>query len=266
MRKHPLIAALIAVLALAGVFALGWQTRKAWHERRPDPIGMTDHPCTAQGDPMGAAAADDWAGLCIYRADNAALRAGGKTPRVVLIGDSITALWPPDPAINAANRGIGGQTSGQVLLRFRPDAIDLRPGAIHILAGINDLAGGGGPVAPDSYQGNVLAMLDLASANDIPVILGTMPPVRAFRSKPGLRPGPWVDRMNAWLRATAAAHGVELADYAAVLAAPDGSPRTDLLRDEVHPTPAGYAAMEAVLSRAIANVEASRSTPGPARR
>lgn len=216
---------------------------------------MTDTPCTATGEPVTGRAGDDWAGLCHFRAANRALMASGQRPDVVLIGDSLTRGWAKiDPqrfAGGRVNRGIGGQTSQQVLLRFGADVVALRPRAVHILVGTNDVAGNTGPTTLDNTQANIAAMVAIARANGIVPVLATVPPASDFYWASGLPPGPWIGRLNAWLRAYARDNGIALADYAAVLADPDGTRRPALYADGAHPGAAGYAAMVPVFDAAV---------------
>ena len=191
--------------------------------------------------------AADWAYLCYYHADNAALRQGPR-PDVVFIGDSITRNWITiDPAFFArgrrADRGISAQTSAQMLLRFGPDGIALRPRVIHLMAGTNDIAANPGGLAVESYKANITAMADLAKANGIVLVIGAIPPADRFPWRPAMKPAEDIRDLNLWLRDFAAARGAFFIDYHAALAAPDGAPREGLTRDGVHPTADGYKLM-----------------------
>lgn len=249
MRVRPLTLLLIALLAAGAL----WLALHSGGSVPREPVGMTESPCTSGGVPVTQVSGHDWAGLCYYRAQNAELRKTGVRPRVAMIGDSITQAWPGlyQPAGPFVGRGIPGQASGQVLLRFRQDAVDLRPQVIHLLVGINDVSGVAGPNAPDMYKANILDMLDIAGAAEIPVVIGTIPPARDFYWQPGLSPGSWVPQLNDWIRNTADQRGLVVADYYAVLANPDGSIREGLYKDGAHPSAAGYAAMRLVLFAAL---------------
>src|SRR5690606_23327793 len=181
---------------------------------------------------------------CRYQAANAAL-ADGPAPSVVFMGDSITEGWVDgDPALFAdgvVGRGIGGQTSPQMLVRFRQDVVALKPRVVHIMAGTNDIAGNTGPAQIRDFQNNVLAMLDIARANDIAVVLAGIPRSRRLYWRE-LDPRPLIRELNAWLRDTAAERGLVFVDYGAALADNDGGLRADLGNDGVHPNRAGYAA------------------------
>lgn len=200
--------------------------------------------------------AADWANLCRYEEANAALRTAVK-PSVVFMGDSITEGWVGgDPTLFAGGnvgRGIGGQTSPQMLVRFWQDVVALEPRAVHIMVGTNDIAGNTGPATVESYRANLLAMIALARANGIAVVLAAVPPSRRLYWRE-LDPRPWIRELNEWLRATAAQQGLEFVDYGTVLADAEGGLRADLGNDGVHPNRAGYAAMRPLAERAIAAV------------
>jgi lysophospholipase L1-like esterase len=198
--------------------------------------------------------ARDWADLCRYRADNAALTA---PPRVVLMGDSITDFWRQgDPALfdhGIVDRGISGQTSSQMLLRFWPDVIALQPRMVQILAGTNDIAGNTGPTTEQDYERNIMAMVTLARAHHIRVLLGSIPPAVSFWWTPHpYRPAAEIRRLNEWLRRYARASGAGFVDYYAHLSTPAGAFRPDLSNDGVHPNTNGYEAMTALLQAAVA--------------
>lgn len=200
--------------------------------------------------------ARDWANVCRFKAANAALLRGGQRPRIVLMGDSITENWRrADPALftsAVADRGIGGQTSAQMLLRFQTDVVALRPRIVHILAGTNDL---GSTLGDEYYLNNIKAMLDLAKANNIAVILGSIPP--SHRTMFGDDPTriPRIAQLNAALARMAADRKAVFVDYHAILADPSGRMREGLSNDDVHPTRAGYALMRPLLERAIARAD-----------
>lgn len=202
---------------------------------------------------MAEARARDWAGLCRYRADNAALNG---QPRVVLMGDSITDFWRQgDSALfksDVVDRGISGQTSSQMLVRFWPDVIALHPRIVQILAGTNDIAGNTGPSSEQDYENNIMAMVTLAQAHHIRVILGSMPPANTFWWSPHhYRPAAEIRHLNDWLRGYARASGAGFIDYYAHLATPTGAFRPHLSNDGVHPNEAGYGVMTGLLQGAI---------------
>ncbi|KMS51675.1 hypothetical protein V474_03325 [Novosphingobium barchaimii LL02] len=195
----------------------------------------------------------DWAGLCRYRAANAEQR-GKDAPDVVFLGDSITDNWIyGDPSLFSAkvlDRGISGQTSAQILLRFQADVIRLRPGTVHIMAGTNDILQDLGPTSDDAIIDNFVAMLDLAQVHKINVVIASILPISERSWQPQLKPGPRVVRLNQRLKALALSRKAKFLDYYSVLKDADGRLRTDLGNDGVHPNRTGYAAM-APLARSV---------------
>jgi len=183
--------------------------------------------------------------------------AAGET-RVVFMGDSITEGWHLDqsfPGKPYINRGISGQTSPQMVLRFRQDVIALQPKVVVILAGTNDIAGNTGPETLEQIEDNLASMTDLATSNHIQVVLCSILPAFDYPWQPGLTPAPKIDAINAWLRGYAAAKGVVYVDFhSAMKDARDGLP-AELSHDGVHPLPAGYAVMapltEAGIEKAV---------------
>ncbi|WP_205691981.1 SGNH/GDSL hydrolase family protein [Caulobacter soli] len=204
--------------------------------------------------------ANDWAYLCRYRDENPAL--AGARPRVVLIGDSITENWKQrDPSLfvdGVVDRGISGQTSPQMVLRFYQDVIALRPRVVHIMAGTNDIAGNTGPTRDEQFQNNIKAMVDLAQAHGIKVILASIPPAKAFYSRPGVRPAERIRAWNVWLRAYAVERGLTFVDYYPVLADPEGGLKPELGGDGVHPSRAGYERMDPLFTAALVQAEPRR--------
>jgi lysophospholipase L1-like esterase len=198
--------------------------------------------------------ARDWANLCRYRAENAALRAG--SVRVVFLGDSITEFWRPADrgffGSGIVNRGISGQTSPQMLLRFYADVIELHPKAVHILSGTNDLAGNTGPTSVQDFKNNIMAMTDIAISRGVKVILGSIPPCGSFPWAPQLMPARRIIELNSWLKRYAAERKLIYVDYHTALATADGSLRADLSHDGVHPHRGGYAIMKPLAEQAIA--------------
>ena len=200
----------------------------------------------------------DFGYLQYYRDANVALRAQPQSARrVVFFGDSITQSWTEfDPAFFAANgfagRGISGQTTPQMLVRFRQDVLSLSLLAVHILAGTNDIAENTGPYIPEDVQNNLMSMAELARLHGVRVILATITPAADYYWRPGLMPVPKIAAMNSWIRAYAAEQHLALADYHAVLGDGKGGMRPGPAIDGVHPSKAGYALMEKVAREAIA--------------
>jgi len=178
--------------------------------------------------------------------------------RVVFMGDSITAGWHFDgpggffPGKPYINRGISGQTTPQMLVRFRQDVIALKPKVVVILAGTNDIAGNTGPETLEQIEDNLASMADLATANHIRVVLCSVTPAFDFPWSPGKTPAPKVVALNAWIKAYAAEKGYVYVDYhSAMKDERDGLP-TALSHDGVHPLPAGYAVMTPLVEAGIA--------------
>lgn len=198
--------------------------------------------------------ARDWAGLCRYRDENAAIIASGDRPDVVFLGDSITENWVNgDPQLFSSKRvgrGIGGQTSAQMLLRFHGDVISLRPRVVHIMAGTNDIAGNAGPTSERAFQDNIAAMVELARAHRIRVVLASIPPAAKFMWRPQLKPVEQIIKLNNWLREYAVRERLDFVDYHAVLATTDGGLKPELSIDGVHPNRDGYAAMRSLAEQA----------------
>lgn len=199
----------------------------------------------------------DWPQLDRYRPANATLpSAAPNEARVVFYGDSITDAWGSNggtffPGKPYINRGISGQTTPQMLVRFRQDVIDLRPQAVVILAGTNDIAGNTGPMTPQMTEDNFRSMADLAKANNIRVIFASILPVADYPWRKGLEPAPKIRALNAWLSQYSASHALTYLDYYAAMADPDGGMKPGISIDGVHPNAKGYAIMEPLAQAAI---------------
>lgn len=188
----------------------------------------------------------DFANLARYRAEDLKL-GSGSTHRVVFIGDSITEGWKLEtsfPGKPYVNRGISGQTSSQILLRFRQDAIDLHPRVVVILAGTNDIAGNTGPTTLAQTEGNLESMAQLGRANHIAVVLCSVPPSVRYWWHPQLQnPAPRIAALNKWLEAYAAKEHIPYVNYYAAMKDAAGGYKPGLSADGVHPASAGYAVM-----------------------
>jgi lysophospholipase L1-like esterase len=205
---------------------------------------------------------NDWADLARYRAANDSIGApkAGES-RVVFMGNSITDSWarlfpaqfPGKPYVG---RGISGQTTPQMLVRFRQDVIALKPAVVVILAGTNDIAGNTGVSTLGMIEDNLRSMTEIAKANGIRVVLSSVLPVFDYPWKPGLEPAPKIVALNRWIRAYADSTGAVYLDYHTAMADERQGLRADLTRDGVHPTEAGYRIMaplaEAAIQRALA--------------
>lgn len=202
----------------------------------------------------------DWANLGRYREAN---RTAGK-PEVVFMGDSITDLWQQSqfggffPGKNYADRGISAQTTPQMLVRFRPDVITLKPRAVVILAGTNDIAGNTGPMSNEDIQGNLASMAELAKANGIKVVLASITPVSAYHvtppavPQPTRRPPERIRALNDWMKSYAAANDHVYLDYYSAMVDASGMLKAEFSSDDLHPNAAGYRAMAPLAEAAIA--------------
>jgi len=250
----------IAAILLAG--AAPAQTRVPGDPHADDPAGIVADPCPAGRTVENSggwamfqlhAMTRDYGQLCRYAAANRAL-AG--PVRVVFMGDSITDNWinldPGFWAEGRVDRGIGGQTTPQMLVRFRQDVLDVKPAAVHIMAGTNDVAGNTGAATMATVVGNVITMAELARAHGIRVVIASVPPAAAFPWSPGKDPRPQIAELNRRLKAYAVREGFTWADYGPALATAEGAMKPGLASDGVHPTAAGYRAMRPVAIAAVA--------------
>lgn len=205
---------------------------------------------------MGA----DWPQLGRYRDANAALAAAKPgEKRVVFYGDSITDNWgkyvkdaPFFPGKPYLNRGISGQTTPQMVVRFQQDVIHLKPAVVVILAGTNDLAGNTGLSTMEMIEDNLTSMAELAKANGIKVVFASVLPVSDYPWRKGLHPAEKVKALNAWMKQYAGAHEMVYLDYYSAMANAQGGLDPVLATDGVHPTLAGYAMMEPLVEKSIA--------------
>jgi lysophospholipase L1-like esterase len=254
------VLAPIVLVGLAGMATA--QTVVPGDPYAADPVGIVADPCPRHAEPADAAEWQIWrihlltrdfGQLCHYAAPNQEIR---KTPvRVVFLGDSITEGWKdadPDLFTNGlVDRGICGQTTSQMLVRFRQDVIALKPLAVHIMAGTNDVAGNTGPLTMTTIEGNIQTMAELARANGIKVLIASIPPAKAFSWNVAIKPAPQIAALNAWLKDYARLNRFTYVDYYAALAQPDGAMKPDLASDGVHPTRAGYALMRPIALSAV---------------
>jgi lysophospholipase L1-like esterase len=197
----------------------------------------------------------DWPWLGRYRDDNAKLIASGAKVDTVFLGDSITEGWARTDADFFAKgnvgRGISAQTTPQLLVRMHADVIALKPRTVHIMAGTNDIAHNTGPMTAQDSQNNLMAMCEIAKVHKLRIVLGSVPPASKYWWRPEATPKAAALALNEWMRGYAKQIGAKYADYAAVLTDASGNVKLDLAKDEVHPTPAGYAAMRPVAEAAL---------------
>jgi acyl-CoA thioesterase I len=229
-------------------------------------------PAVATGDSVAAASSDsvarrqraadsvfrnDYANFARFRDANAALPApAAGERRVVFMGNSITEGWAPlfatmFPGKPYIGRGIGGQTTPQMLVRFHADVVALKPAAVVILAGTNDIAGNTGPSTNGMIQDNIRGMTNIAQANGIRVVLSSILPVYDYPWRPGLQPAPRIVAVNAWMRAYADSVGATYLDYHSAMKGERDGLRAGLGDDGVHPNEAGYRIMAALADAAI---------------
>ncbi|WP_313433623.1 SGNH/GDSL hydrolase family protein [Novosphingobium sp.] len=264
MTIHFRLAGLAPAILLALGFASPAQagTQVPGDPHAADPVGIVADPCPAHPAPTDQAGwvtwnlhmlTRDFGQLCRYAEANRAIAA--QKVRVVFMGDSITDNWiNADPQFfteGLVDRGISGQTTAQMLVRFRQDVIALKPQAVHIMAGTNDIAGNTGAATMDTVFGNIQSMAELARAHGIKVIIASIPPAAAFPWSPDKRPVPQIAEMNARLAAYARANRFAFVDYHRAMALADGAMKPGLASDGVHPTPAGYAVMRPLALAAV---------------
>jgi len=205
--------------------------------------------------------AQDWPNLNRYKVENskASVLNTKEHNRVVFMGNSITEGWlskRPDffKTKNYINRGISGQTTPQMLLRFRQDVIDLKPVIVVILAGINDIAENTGPYSVNATSGNIFSMCEMAKQNNIKVIICSVLPAIDFPWRQGLEPAQKVVDLNNILKAYASKHQLEYVDYFSAMANEKMGLKEELGTDGVHPNEAGYAIMEPILQKIISKL------------
>ena len=208
----------------------------------------------------------DWAEMTRYREANRTLAASAAgEARVVFMGDSITDGWQQPryggffPGKPYVDRGISGQTTPQMLLRFRRDVVDLQPKAVVILAGTNDIAGNTGVMTNEEIQGNLATMSELAHAHNIKVVMSSVTPVSEYHvANPRVapqttaRPMERIKALNEWMKSYADAHGDVYLDYFTAMIDDKGLMRAELTEDDLHPNAKGYAIMAPLAEAAIA--------------
>lgn len=222
------------------------------------PVEVTTNESEAKPCPPNA----DWANLSKFASLNDSILAlpTPSDPRVVFMGNSITEGWAYHyPQFFAShptwiNRGISGQTTPQMLVRFRPDVLSLKPAAVVILAGINDIAHNTGPMTIEQTFGNIKSMAQLAEAEGIKVVISSVLPAYDFPWRPGMEPAQKVVRLNAMLEAFAKAEGHTYLDYFSAMADDRPGLKEGLHEDEVHPNAKGYKIMAPLTEAAVEKV------------
>lgn len=201
--------------------------------------------------------AQDWANTSRFKDENAKLAppASGEN-RILFMGNSITEGWIrtcPDYFAGKpyVNRGISGQTTPQMLVRFRPDVINLKPALVVILAGTNDIAGNTGPSTLEMIMDNLISMAELAKANNIKVVLSSVLPAFDYPWKPGLEPAPKIIKLNEMIKNYAEKNNIVYVDYFSSMVDERNGLKKELSGDGVHPNLAGYKIMEPLAEAAI---------------
>jgi lysophospholipase L1-like esterase len=208
----------------------------------------------------------DWANLAAYRTRNSELQAQPVDPRrVVFMGDSITEFWDAKASNLFAtpgfvNRGISGQTTPQMLLRFRGDVIELKPRVVVILAGTNDIAGNTGPATTATIAANIASMAELARSHGIKVVLASVLPAAAFYWAPEERPAARIVELNRWIWSYSKQNRFGYIDYHTAMADSDFGLKKEYSDDGVHPNAAGYTVMNRLVIQALARVTAAGPT------
>ena len=225
-----------------------------------DPQPLAAQPPDAQQVQRMQAQLTDWQDLNRYREEDLALPpAVNGEQRVVFLGDSITDGWGRTPGTGSffpgkpyVNRGISGQTTPQMLLRFQQDVVRLHPAAVVILAGTNDIAGNTGPSTQQMIEDNFTSMAGLAKQNGIKLVLASITPAYAYPWKPAIHPVEQIRAMNTWLRDFCSSNGYVYLDYYSSMTDAKGAMLSGFSFDGVHPTEKGYAVMAPLAERAIA--------------
>ncbi len=197
----------------------------------------------------------DWPNLAKYRDDDVRFGRPAKgESRVVFLGDSITEFWPLSesfPGKPYVNRGISGQTTPQILLRFRQDVIALQPKVVVILAGTNDVAENTGPITLAAIEDNLASMVDLAKRNGIRVVLSSLVPAAKYPWRPDLAPVEKIRALNGWIKDFAANEDLVFLDYYSAMANDKSGLKAELSEDGVHPNKGGYTVMAPLAEKAI---------------
>jgi lysophospholipase L1-like esterase len=223
-------------------------------------VAPTDDPAKLQAAlDRGKKILQDWPALSRYSADNAKLAPpSAGEHRVVFMGDSITDAWiKRSPAFFEGkphiDRGISGQTTPQMLIRFRPDVIALRPKVVVILAGTNDIAGNTGPMTLEMIEDNFRSMVELAKANGIKVVMSSVMPVCDYiRPQTEHRPPAQIIALNEWIKDYSAKNKLVYLDYYSEMIDDQKMLKKEITYDGLHPNEAGYAIMEPLAEKAIA--------------
>jgi|SRR5579872_682627 len=253
---HPIYSALIFTAVLG-------------QNPAPQPAPAIDTTCPELATVLQAVVRNDvrlrdWPQLARYREQNRLLAApAASESRVVFMGDSITDNWQ-QPRFGTffqdkrrVDRGISGQTTPQMLIRFRPDVIDLKPKVVVILAGTNDIAGNTGPMTNEEIEANIESMAELAKTHGIKVVLSSILPTSAYHTPPNVspqttqRPMDRIKAINTWMKRYAEANGYVYLDYFSAMLDGTGLMKAELTGDDLHPNLDGYKIMEPLAEAAV---------------
>ena len=233
------------------------------------PAPAIDMTCPQLATAVQRAGADavrlrDWPQLSRYRELNRTLLApAAGESRVVFMGDSITDNWQQPrfggffPGKPYVDRGISGQTTPQMLIRFRPDVLDLSPKVVVILAGTNDIAGNTGPMSNEEIEGDIESMADLAKAHGVKVVLSSIMPTSGYHAPANgipqttQRPMDRIKAINAWMKGYADKNGYVYLDYFSAMVDSTGVMKAELTADDLHPNADGYKIMTPLAEAAI---------------
>ena len=255
-------------LTVAGVFLLLFAFANAKAQPAADDCTETKTQLTRAQTRL-----NDWPALARYHEANTKLAPVARNEaRVVFMGDSITDSWDDAkyggffPGKPYVDRGISGQTTPQMLVRFRPDVIALHPQVVVILAGTNDLAGNTGPMTLEAIEDNLVSMVDLAKANHIRIVLSSVLPISDYESRDGKpiirttqRPPEKIKALNEWMRNYVAQNKLTYLDYYSAMIDEKGFLKEEISEDGLHPNAKGYAIMAPLAEAAIAKALKSRN-------
>jgi lysophospholipase L1-like esterase len=201
--------------------------------------------------------AQDWPNLNRYQQANNEIKQTHQTVQAVFMGDSITDFWIDSDSTfflkqnDYVDRGISGQTSPQMLLRFRQDVVDLHPKVVVILCGTNDIAGNTGPMTAKMTEDNIMSMAELAIASNVKVILSSILPADHFGWSPNVQPADSIIQLNTWIKSYATTNHFGYVDYYSALVNSQKGMNKEYASDGVHPTTAGYKVMEPLVQAVI---------------
>jgi lysophospholipase L1-like esterase len=255
-----MVRGMIALVAIASMAGASFAQTPAPPPASTTPATVSPAPPTPPAPSIEAMQKklNDWPQLERYREANASLPpAAAGEKRVVFYGDSITDAWarkPEEffPGKHYIGRGISGQTTPQMLVRFQQDVVHLKPAVVVILAGTNDIAGNTGPSTLRMIEDNIKSMAEIANANNIKVVISSILPADHYNWHPGVEPADQIREMDTRLKALCQSYGLIYLDYYTSMANAKGGLDPELAKDGVHPTSKGYAMMSPLAEKAIA--------------